>query len=173
MLNILEFWKTLCYNICGRVYEKEKKEDRNMINVLSLSNHIISMFEKEKVKITNLKLQKILYYTQGYFFKEFGREAFAEEIYSWQYGPVVPTVYYQYNHCGACPLSSEETLILPIEEKEKELIEKIVNKCKTMPSSRLVNMTHDELPWKNTNIGCIISKQSIRMFFNLSNPLGI
>ena len=63
-MNILEFWKTLCYNIFGKVYEKGKKEDRNMINVLSLSNHIISLFESNEQRITNLKLQKILYYVQ-------------------------------------------------------------------------------------------------------------
>ena len=170
---MLEFSKKLWYNIFGKVYKREKEEDKNMINVLSLSNHIISLFEKNGTKITNLKLQKILYYTQGYFLKQFGKEAFIEDIYSWQYGPVVPTVYYQYNYCGSCPLTSEVDLFLQIEEKEKELIEKIVDKCMYIPSSKLVNMTHSELPWKNTDIGCIISKQSIKMFFNFSNPLEI
>ena len=144
-----------------------------MIKVLSLSNYIISLFEKQNCKITNLKLQKILYYIQGYFFKHFGEEAFADEIYGWQYGPVVPAAYYQYNHCGACPLKSAETQKLQLEPKAEELIHKIVKKCMPMTSSMLVNKTHCEFPWKNTEIGSVISKQDIKMFFKFNNPLEI
>ena len=173
MLNILEFLKTLCYNIFGRVYGKEKKEDKNMINVLSLSNHIISLFEENEQKITNLKLQKILYYVQGYFFKKFNREAFPEEIYCWQYGPVVPIAYYEYNLFGSKPLVSTNEDSVMLTTDESELIDKIVEKCQNIASSSLVNKTHSEAPWKTAASGHIITKQSIKKFFASNNPLEI
>lgn len=172
MTKMLEILNSLCYNIFRKMHKNGKK-DINMIKVLSLSNYIISLFEEQNCKITNLKLQKILYYIQGYFFKHFGEEAFADEIYSWQYGPVVPVVYYQYNHCGACPLKSEGTQNIQLEQKAEALIHKIVKKCMPIPSSTLVGKTHSELPWKSTEMGSVISKQDIRMFFKFNNPLEI
>ena len=172
-MKILEFWKTLCYNIFGKVYEKEKKEDRNMINVLSLSNHIISLFEANEQRITNLKLQKILYYVQGYFFKKFDTEAFPEEIYCWQYGPVVPIAYYEYNIFGSRPLVSDNGYSIVLTEEESQLIDLIVSKCQKITSSVLVDQTHRELPWKNALSGQIIAKQAIKRFFAYNDPLEI
>ena len=40
--------------------------------------------------LTNLRLQKLLYYVQGWSLGERGRPMFREEIQAWRYGPVVP-----------------------------------------------------------------------------------
>ena len=173
MLNILEILRNLCYNIFGKVYKVGKEVDKNMINALSLSSHIISRFDSNEQKITNLKLQKILYYVQGYFFKTFDKEAFSEEIYCWQYGPVVPIAYYEYNLFGSKPLKVDREEMLVLTDKENELIEKIIVKCQDIPSSTLVNKTHNESPWKNTPSGHIITKQSIKKYFAFNDPLEI
>ena len=39
--------------------------------------------------ITNLKLQKLLYYVQSICLLVFGQKAFPEKIIAWSYGPVV------------------------------------------------------------------------------------
>lgn len=172
-MDILEILKTLCYNIFGKVYEIERKEDKNMINVLSLSNHIISRFEEKNQIITNLKLQKILYYVQGYFFRKFDKEAFPEEIYCWQYGPVVPIAYYEYNIFGSKPLTSVNGYAIELTLEESEVIEKIIAKCQKIASSSLVDKTHSETPWKNAFSGQIITKQAIKKYFAYNDPLEI
>ena len=48
--------------------------------------------------ISNLQLQKILYYLQVYFIQHEGIPLFEDEIEAWQFGPVIPEVYYEY--CG-------------------------------------------------------------------------
>lgn len=143
-----------------------------MLDVISLSKYVIKLFGDSHSSITNLKLQKVLYYIQGYFMKKYGSEAFAEDIYCWQYGPVVPLAYYEFNHNGARPLVSNITHA-NISWQQEQLIKEIVLKCKDIPSSRLVNMTHQEAPWRNAQIGEVISKESIKRYFNLNNPLGI
>lgn len=144
------------------------------MTAIVLSNYIISLFEKQKAPITNLKLQKILYYTQGYFYKHFDRAAFPDEIYNWQYGPVVPVVYYTYNDNGSAPLRSYESFEdCKITEREKKLIYSVVEKCISIPTSKLVSMTHAENPWKYSGAGNIIGKSSIEMYFKYNNPLGI
>lgn len=172
-MNILDFFKKTCYNTFGEFCEREIKEDRNMINVLSLSNHIVSRFEEEGQPITNLKLQKILYYVQGYFFKIFGKEAFSEEIYCWQYGPVVPIAYYEYNAFGSKPLSSNFGYSIVLTAEESKLIDLIIAKCQRISSSVLVDKTHREMPWRNALSGQIITKQAIKSFFASNDPLEI
>ena len=43
--------------------------------------------------MSNLKLQKMLYYEQGFHLAKFNTPLFDEEIEAWMYGPVVPAVY--------------------------------------------------------------------------------
>lgn len=144
-----------------------------MYNVIELSNYIIAEFEKREAPITNLKLQKVLYYIQGYFMKSFGREAFRDELYCWTYGPVVPMSYFEYNMNGSAFLYPKFNPNLSLSDIERGLIEKIIDKCKDIPSSRLVTMTHNEFPWQNADLGQIITKQSVKSFFAFADPLEI
>lgn len=43
-----------------------------------------------------MKLQKLLYYVQGFHIAVFNRPLFNEDIEAWMYGPVVPAVYEYY-----------------------------------------------------------------------------
>ena len=73
----------------------------NRMDVKDLAIGIISYYNNNNLRISNLKLQKILYYVQGYVLKETNHPAFNAEIYNWQYGPVVEEVYFEYNQfCG-------------------------------------------------------------------------
>lgn len=54
--------------------------------------------------LTNLRLQKLLYYEQGYHLAQFGTPLFDEQIEAWMYGPVVPSVYEHYHSNGSKPL---------------------------------------------------------------------
>ena len=140
------------------------------MNAISLSDYVIAQFENKKCPITNLKLQKVLYYIQGYFYKQFNKPAFLEDICNWQYGPVVPVVYYEYNINGSSPLKSQHFRV-DFSFEEKTLIDSIIDKCSRTSTSTLVSMTHSERPWKNSNLGDIISRNSIELFFKLSDPL--
>lgn len=142
------------------------------MKALDLANHIIVLSQKHNHAVTNLRVQKILYYVQGYFFKEFGREAFYDDIYCWQYGPVVPQVYFKYNRSGYDALKAEK-LHLPATRQEEELIEKVVRQCNDLSTSALVQKTHDESPWKSTMQGEVINKSKISNYFKSNDPLGI
>lgn len=171
-MKILELFVKVWYHIYGEVCIK--KGDAKM-NAICLSDYVISLFEERNVAITNLKLQKVLYYIQGYFYKCFGKEAFSEDLCNWQYGPVVPVVYYEYNSNGSLPLKSRRSLLVncTISEDEEKLIATIVDKCSAISTSKLVSMTHLESPWRNSSAGSIISKNSIESYFKHNNPLGI
>ena len=46
--------------------------------------------------LTNMKLNKLLYFAQGYYLKKYGRPLFDNAIEAWEHGPVVPEVYSAY-----------------------------------------------------------------------------
>ena len=64
------------------------------MNAIELSKNIIAYAAMNGYQVTNLKLQKTLYYVQGYYLARFGKPLFADEIVNWAYGPVVPEAYF-------------------------------------------------------------------------------
>jgi uncharacterized phage-associated protein len=109
----------------------------------------IAKYIIKSIPVDNLKLQKLLYYSQAvYLVLHDKKPLFPEPIEAWDYGPVVPSVYREYKEYGF------ET-IPPIDEPSKlDLAEMkavdIVFDCfGGMSGSELINQTHAESPWKN------------------------
>jgi uncharacterized phage-associated protein len=50
--------------------------------------------------ITNMKLNKLLFFAQAAYLQKYGRPLFADPIQAWQYGPVVKDVYHTFKHYG-------------------------------------------------------------------------
>lgn len=149
------------------------------MNAIDVARYLIQRNMDAGVPITNLKLQKILYYIQGYSFRQLNSEAFSDPVYRWPYGPVVPSVYFAYNINRAneiCELddsSADPLKTLRAYDGMKKLVDMIDDACKDKNAAELVNMTHREKPWMEAADSKEISKDSIRMFFERNNPLGI
>ena len=58
--------------------------------------------------ISNLKLQKLLYYAQGFHLALFVARLCPEASEAWAHGPVVADVYHQYKEYGSIPIPPEE-----------------------------------------------------------------
>lgn len=70
-------------------------------DVLDVCRYVIGYCNANDYPISNLKLQKLLYFIQAYFLTQLGRPCFAEDIEAWDFGPVVPEAYHQYKQFGA------------------------------------------------------------------------
>jgi uncharacterized phage-associated protein len=66
-----------------------------------VANEIIKLANAEKVDLTPLKLQKILYLANGISYKRTGEKLINEKFEPWDYGPVVKSVYNVYRENGA------------------------------------------------------------------------
>ena len=157
-------------------YTHNKERVFFMSNVINISNYIIKYCMEKEYKITNLRLQKILYYVQGYFFKAYDQPAFLEEIVAWPYGPVVPEAYYNFCSFGRDDLCLYENIeydFSSISKEEKKYINTIVDICSSISVTELVNKTHSEEPWKTTQERTIIDFEKIAGFFQFNDPLGI
>ena len=55
--------------------------------------------------ITNLKLNKLMYYAQGWSLARLGKPLVQNDIQAWKYGPVIPAIYHDYKNCGNSPIT--------------------------------------------------------------------
>lgn len=117
--------------------------------------------------MSNLKLQKMLYYEQGYHLAKFGSPLFADDIEAWMYGPVVPSVYYHFNVFGATGISPEKEEAISLNALEEKLFDEVYRAYSPYSAVGLMHMTHEEKPWKSTpvKVGNVISKDKMAKFF--------
>ncbi len=117
--------------------------------------------------ITNLKLQKLLYYCQGFSLAINEKKLFSEKIYAWQHGPVVQEVYYEYKNNGSKPIlnKSQASDTDALSPAEKELVDNVYNVYGQFSAWKLREMTHNEDPWKDTPINGVIEDSLLKKFF--------
>ena len=111
-----------------------------MYKAMELSTYIVSKCIKEDCPISNLQLQKILYYIQKAFLNR-GDRAFSDHIEAWQFGPVVPNVYDHYCGYGAMPISFS-SIKYDVAKEDKQLIDSIVESKRVLAPWDLVEETH-------------------------------
>lgn len=107
---------------------------------LEVARYIITCCSKLDRPVSNLKLQKMLYFVWVEFYKETGRYLFHDEICAWQLGPVVPEVYYEYcSHAGK-PIYAFYSA--SIDEESGAVLDRIISKYIDIPAYKLVDRTH-------------------------------
>ena len=100
--------------------------------------------------ITHLKLQKLLYYAQGFHLAlNGGAPLFDATIQAWEHGPVVRQVWNQYGDHGAkvIPADPEFDPSTCLTEDERGHLDDVWNAYGQFSAWKLRNMTHNEPPW--------------------------
>lgn len=97
--------------------------------------------------ITHLKLQKLLYYAQGWALVQLERPLFDEDFEAWAHGPVVPSVYQHFRDKGYQALEPQRiTRKLP--KDITSLLDSILESHGIYSAKQLEKMTHGEAPWR-------------------------
>lgn len=116
--------------------------------------------------ISNLKLQKLLYYAQGSFLAVKDKPLFTDEIVAWQHGPVVENIYHEYKANGANGIRFDEDFdFSQFTDEENELLSEVYDTFGQYSAWKLRNMTHNEAPWKSTSLNSVISQEKIKQYF--------
>lgn len=120
--------------------------------------------------ISNLKLQKLVYYAQGFHLALLGAPLFAERIEAWEHGPVVPELYHLYKGHGSGNIPAP-TAFDPddYDRAEAELLDEVYDVFGQYSAWKLRNMTHEDRPWidayQNGDRGRVISHGALRDYF--------
>lgn len=126
-----------------------------------------SVIEGQGELMSNMKLQKMLYYEQGFHLAVFGTPLFEEEIEAWMYGPVVPAVYEVYKDYGYNGIDPGKVEEISLSDREQALFDEVYKVYGAFSAIGLMNMTHRESPWANTpaGVGSVISRDKMVEFF--------
>lgn len=121
---------------------------------------------QDEESISNLKLQKLLYYSQGLHLALYDQCLFPEPIEAWMHGPVVPKIYQKYKANFSKVVSDQNSDAIPkFTDKEREVLDEVYNVYGQYSAWKLREMTHDELPWKDTPKGAVITPQLMKDYF--------
>ena len=113
-----------------------------------IAKYILSIPSPEDNDFSNMKLQKICYYTQALCSAMRGSPLFAESICAWDHGPVVVDLYHEYkvHKSAAIPVVTGFDAT-GINEADQKAISDVVEHFGQFSAWALRNMTHDEAPW--------------------------
>lgn len=121
-----------------------------MLDCLNVARYFIVRAYEDGIEaeMTNMKVQKLLYYAQSLHLALYDEPLFDEVIQAWRYGPVCPPAYRFYSEFEAnqLPVPSKE-LLLQIPNEKKELLEEVWEYFGGYHAYRLSGMTHLEFPW--------------------------
>lgn len=152
----------------------------NPRNLKEIADYFIILSNATQNSITNMKLQKLLYYAQAWHLALFSSPLFEEDFEAWVHGPVIPELYHLYKHFTWHPIQRDDLVPEQLEEFEKNfgsdlnnLMQDIVNVYFGLTAYELESLTHQEDPWKLARQGIesdtpssnIITKESMKVFY--------
>jgi len=115
-----------------------------------------------------LKLQKLLYYAQGFHLALFNKPLFDDKIEAWKHGPVVRSVYRVYSQNKASFIKKTKIDQEMYSRSTQLFLNEIWRVYGQFSGWKLRELTHNEPPWKNAfakGQNTVISHESLRKFF--------
>ena len=71
-----------------------------------ICNNVLKRAKSENIKVTPMKLQKLLYFVSCEYVKATGTELLSEHFEVWQFGPVLPSVYNEFKSFHSSPITT-------------------------------------------------------------------
>jgi uncharacterized phage-associated protein len=137
-----------------------------MLSAFDVAYYILAQADDEAGDlISNLKLQKLLYYSQGFFLAVYDEPLFKEPIEAWTHGPVVPSVYREFKKYGSCAIEPPKDMDFGIfDDRTAALLDEVYAVYGQFSAWKLRNMTHEEPPWKNYR-NSVIPHSALKEYF--------
>ena len=147
-----------------------------MANVEDVAEIIINyMNAEEEPHITNLMLNKLLYFAQGHCLAETGKPLFDDDFEAWDFGSVIPKIYHKYKICGKNSIASDNEINKDeiLDWEQLPIVEDVLKQYSEFSPTKLVNLTHEEnSPWdiakkkeSRDNRHILIDKDAIKSYF--------
>lgn len=150
-----------------------------MANIVHVAKYLLTLAAGCNTKVTPLKLQKLLYYCEGWTIAITDSELFPKEDFqAWIHGPVNVRTYHAFSTSygmfdpitppKAAPLDASVTV------EQKAIIDRVFEVYNQYSGSELEMMTHAEKPWieargtleANASSDAIISKATMGIEFS-------
>lgn len=138
------------------------------MNAVNVANYFLFKSDPDVGDfLTNLKIQKLVYYAQGLHLALFNRPLFEEPIEAWMHGPVVSNLYHHFKEFGSnpIPIPSDFDPNNEFDRETLEFLDEVYEVYGQFSAWKLRDMTHAEAPWLNTPQNGVIDQSRLREYF--------
>lgn len=119
--------------------------------------------EEDQELLSNMKLQKLVYYAQGLYLASNNKPLFNKEIEAWTYGPVVPELYHIYKGYGKSGIPCDPDYDPPsIDVNTRDFLDEIYDVFGQFSAIRLMQLAHSDQCWIDAGSGNVINHKSMR-----------
>lgn len=116
-----------------------------MARALDVAGFIVNYAESLGHPISNLKLQKILYFVHRDYYGKYNEKLVKDKKFeAWHYGPVIPRVYYEYVLNSADPIVNQPSVELNLPEDRAVFLKGQIRKYVEKEPWDLVALSHIE-----------------------------
>ncbi len=153
-----------------------------------IANFILDFCDKKNVAISNLSLQKTLYFCHVWSLVKLDRPLIRHQFEAWKFGPVLQYVYREFKDFEKQPITSRAykrnaatgqkcVVEYTLDNGTKTLLEDVVNFYSRLPASYLVDLSHAEGgPWdtvynhtEKVCPGMKIDNMTIKQYYSREN----
>jgi uncharacterized phage-associated protein len=137
-----------------------------------IADNFIKLASKDKLPLTHMKLQKLLYIANGIHLAKYSEPLIKESIETWAYGPVISSVYHVFKIFGSSKVTFNPIAEFTPDEKltpeAKQSVLDAWSVGKDISGIQLSNWTHDkDSPWTKAyqNHDVVISNEDMASYF--------
>lgn len=120
---------------------------KDLVAPKRVADYLLTASRERGEVLTNLKLQKLLYYAQAWFLATNGKPLFQEDFEAWVHGPVLPSQYHRFKGHSWKPITAK--VVRPeLTRSVRKHLDAILDVFGSDSAIALERMTHAERPWK-------------------------
>lgn len=140
-------------------------------SALNISASLLSEASTMNLSVTNLALQKYLYFIQLWNMKANKKPAFADDIEAWRHGPVIRDVYNKFRKYISSPIDPQDKVLqenkIVLDNDTYQVVQYVLQKYSELSDWDLVRMARATQAWEDAYISgetAIIPKDSLLEF---------
>lgn len=147
-----------------------------MLTVEQVANYfLLRSSERLGDAMTNLRLQKLVYYAQAWHLVAVGEPLFQDDFQGWIHGPVIPHLYRAYSSFGWQPIPRSEGIVINVADARAcDMLDRVWDFYGRYTAKELRDLTHGEAPWQDARRGykshehcnVVITKDSMRNYYS-------
>ncbi|MBD2628083.1 Panacea domain-containing protein [Trichormus variabilis] len=138
----------------------------------AITDYFIWLANETGSLLSNLKLQKLVYYAQAWYLALHDQPLFDEDFEAWVHGPVIPALYQEYKKFGWKPVL-KDVESPNFSDQVHEFLAELSEVYFGCDAFELEQMTHREDPWieargnipQDAPSNAIISKEAMKEYY--------
>lgn len=117
-----------------------------MVSATQVADFFLVWAAKQGEEVSNLKLQKLLYYAQAWHLGLYGTPLFPEKFQAWASGPVIPEFFWRWKEFGIGPVP-HAAMVPPMTPATAEFLDEVATAYMPYDVWQLHWKTRAEAPW--------------------------